>query len=271
MTATSDPRPDSAAELRALCERLATEAGDAALTHRGDDRPATSTKSSVTDLVTEHDLTAERSIRATLEAERPDDAVLGEEAGTREGTTRYRWSIDPIDGTTNFFYGLPMWGTSVAVALDDSTVAGAVRLPALGRTYSAHVGGGATCNGRPIAVSTTERIDSTLVATGFGYSADLRVSQAAIVTRLIGRVRDIRRTGSAAVDLCLVAEGSVDAYFEEHLNDWDVSAGLLIAAEAGARISDLDGGPVHPGSVVAATPGVHHALLEVLADARRSD
>lgn len=267
---SAGPSP-SATELRTLCERLAETAGAIALEGRGHRVPEAGTKSSGTDMVTEFDLAAERSIRETLGRERPGDGILGEEEGSSPGSTGYRWAIDPIDGTTNFFYGLPMWGTSVAVALDDSTVAGAVRLPALGRTYSAHVGGGATCNGRPIAVSTTERIDSTLVATGFGYSADLRVSQAAIVTRLIGRVRDIRRTGSAAVDLCLVAEGSVDAYFEEHLNDWDVAAGLLIAAEAGARISDLDGGPVHPGSVVAATPGVHRALLEVLADARRSD
>jgi len=266
-----DTTPVPASELRALCERLATEAGDAALAHRGLDRPRASTKSSITDLVTDHDLTAERSIRAALEKERPGDSVLGEEAGAREGTTEYRWSIDPIDGTTNFFYGLPMWGTSIAVSHRGLTVAGAVRLPALGRTYSAHLGGGATRDGKAIRVSDTDDLASTLVATGFGYAGDLRTRQASVVSRLIGEIRDIRRSGSAAVDLCLVADGSVDAYYEEHLNDWDVAAGLLIASEAGARTSDFDGGPVHPGAVLVATPRVHGALQALLARARPSD
>jgi myo-inositol-1(or 4)-monophosphatase len=260
--------PPSAHELRILCERLAREAGSVALKGRGDRTPAAATKSSRTDMVTEHDLAAERSIRATLERERPGDAVVGEEEGSSPGNSGYRWSIDPIDGTTNFAYGLPLWATSVAVALNGTTIAGAVVLPALDRVYSAHLGGGATRDDRPISVSSVDQINLALVGTGFGYSAELRSRQARTVARLIGEVRDIRRTGSAAVDLCLLSDGSLDVYYEEHLNEWDVAAGLLIAAEAGATVSDLAGAPAHPGSVLACSPGVHDRMLDLLVRAR---
>ena len=258
----------AAAELRALCEQLAETAGAIALEGRGHLAPSASTKSSHTDMVTKHDLAAERSIRDALAQTRPGDAILGEEEGSSPGSTGYRWAIDPIDGTTNFAYGLPLWATSVAVSYEGATIAGAVRLPALGRTYSAHREGGATVDGRPISISPTTDIPLALVGTGFGYDADRRRAQARTVARLIGEVRDIRRTGSAAVDLCLVAEGSLDVYYEEHLNEWDVAAGLLIASEAGATVSDLGGAKVHPGSVLVASPGVHTAMLELLRRSR---
>lgn len=264
---SAGPSP-SATELRTLCERLAETAGAIALEGRGHRVPEAGTKSSGTDMVTEFDLAAERSIRETLGRERPGDGILGEEEGSSPGSTGYRWAIDAIDGTTNFAYGLPLWATSVAVAREDTTIAGAVRLPALGRTYSAHLGGGATLDGRSISVSSAHEIELTLVGTGFGYDSDLRRRQARTVAALIGEVRDIRRTGSAAVDLCLVADGSLDAYYEEQLNEWDVAAGLLIAREAGATVSDLSGGPVHPGSVLVASPGIHDAMLELLGRSR---
>jgi myo-inositol-1(or 4)-monophosphatase len=251
-----------------LACRLATEAG--ALAARGR-RAATTTglttvtKSSATDLVTAHDRAAEQLIVDGLRAQRPDDAIVGEEGTAVDGTSGHEWFVDPIDGTTNFVYGLPSWSTSVAVARDGEMVAGAVYVPVTDELFAARVGHGATLDGQPIRCSERDDLALALVATGFAYAPSTRIVQAERVARLIGSIRDVRRLGSAAIDLCHVACGRVDAYYEEHLNAWDAAAGELIAREAGAVTSDFAGGRAHPSNIVAACPRLHASLLGLLA------
>ena len=260
--------PASAAdptELRELAVELARAGGDLALTGRRARRVAiAATKSSRTDLVTEFDRAAERLIVDELTRRRPSDAVVGEEGAATTGGSGYEWFIDPIDGTTNFVYGLPSWSTSIGVTLDGVPVAGAVYVPVSGEMYAAHRGGGATLDGDPIRCSDCPDLALALVATGFSYDASIRGHQAQRLAGIIGEFRDVRRLGSAAIDLCHVAAGRVDVYFEEHLNAWDAAAGLLIAEEAGCVTSDLSGGPARPAELVAASPGVHQAFLEAV-------
>jgi myo-inositol-1(or 4)-monophosphatase len=271
MSEPTMPEPTDPTELRLLCERLATEAG--AIARAG--RVAISatggfdgtTKSSPTDLVTEYDRAAEAHIVGELRRLRPDDAIVGEEGTADVGTSGYAWFVDPIDGTTNFVYDQPSWSCSVAVARDGVTVAGAVAVPPLGELFSAAEGRGASRNGAPIRVSGAEDLSLALVGTGFSYDPAIRHDQAVVVAGLIDRVRDIRRLGSAAVDLCMVACGRLDVYYERHLNAWDAAAGELIAREAGAVTSDFRGGPARPAELVATTPGLHRAVLTLLADA----
>ena len=251
-----------------LATALARQGGEVALAGR---RAATdlaalggSTKSTSTDLVTEYDRAAERTIVEALRRLRPGDAIVGEEGTADEGDTGYAWFIDPIDGTTSFVYDQPTWSCSVGVAHHGTMVAGAVFLPVLDELFSAVAGGGATCNDRPITVSGTDHLSLALIATGFSYRAEGRRRQAAQLAEMIGEIRDIRRTGSAAVDLCFVAAGRVDAYFETGLNAWDCAAGELIARQAGAITSDFGGGAARPEQMLAATPGVHAALVELL-------
>lgn len=253
--------------LRRIAIELAHDAGQRALAGRESARGTplnTTTKSSVTDLVTEHDQAAEDFIRQRLVQMRPDDGVIGEEGtslGSRSGVT---WIIDPIDGTTNFVYGGVAWGPSVAAALDGEVIAGAVHIPATGETFHAGRGYGAAVNDHPIEVNPVTTLAQALVATGFGYDSMLRAKQGSRIAQLLPEIRDIRRSGSAAYDLCSVACGRVDAYVEDHLNSWDVAAGLLIATEAGAITSAIDGGPVTPASVLVAAPGIHADLVEKL-------
>jgi myo-inositol-1(or 4)-monophosphatase len=253
-------------ELRELAERLAREAGAIALDGRraagrsfGGD-----TKSTSTDLVTEFDRAAEAHIVGELRRLRPDDAIVGEEGTADDGTSGFAWHVDPIDGTTNYVYDHSAWSCSVAVAHDDEMLAGAVAVPPIDELFSAHLDGGATRNGVAIHVSDRTDVALALVGTGFGYDADMRREQAAVVANLIGDVRDIRRLGSAAYDLCMVACGRLDVYYERHLNSWDAAAGELIAREAGAVTSDSAGGVARPDDTVAAAPHVHAAFLAVL-------
>jgi myo-inositol-1(or 4)-monophosphatase len=222
------------------------------------------TKSSVTDLVTEYDRAVEAYIVDELRRLHPDDAILGEEGTADGGTSGSTWVIDPIDGTTNFVYDQPSWSCSVAVERDGVTVAGAVYLPALDELYSAAIGSGATRNGASIRVSDCSDLGLALAGTGFSYDPDRRRDQATVVAGLIADVRDIRRLGSAAVDLCMVACGRLDLYFERHLNAWDIAAGLLVAREAGATASDYRGGPASPTELLVAGPGVHRLAAELL-------
>ncbi len=260
-----------ARELRSFAEQLATDAGRVALAARRQGAVDGDTKSSDTDLVTAFDRAAERSIVDAIRARWPDDAIIGEEGAAFSGTSGRSWYVDPIDGTTNFVYDQPAWSCSVAVGDGAGMIAGAVYVPPLDELYSAHAGGGATCNARPIHTSDLDDVSTALVGTGFGYDRSVRRDQARIVTRLIGEVRDIRRLGSAAFDLCCVAAGRLDAYFERHLNSWDAAAGELIAREAGAVSSDGAGRTAQPDDMVVAAPGVHAAFLAVLADARCRD
>ena len=262
--------------LRGLAERLASEA--AALLATALDRPreTVETKSSGTDMVTEMDRRSEELLVAGIRAARPDDAIVGEEGTSVPGTSALRWVIDPLDGTTNYLYRLPGFGVSVAVERveDDgtaTTLAGAVADVVHRALYSAAVGGGATCNGAPVTVSTESRLDRALVATGFSYSPDRRARQADVLRRVLPEVRDVRRFGAAAVDLCLVAAGRIDGFWERGLQPWDLAAGCLIAAEAGATVGDLDGGPPSGEMTFAAAPGVATALRDLLGAAGSRD
>ena len=245
--------------------RLATEAAREAATFvraavRADEH-ITSSKSSKTDLVTETDRATERLIVERLLRERPEDGILGEEGGGSPGTSGVTWVIDPIDGTTNFVYGLPGFNTSIAASLDGEVVAGVVVDPLRDELFSATLGGGAACNDEPIACRPLADLSHTLIATGFSYLPERRVAQADVVHGLIGEVRDIRRLGAAALDLCYVAAGRVDGYFESGLQPWDLAAGGLIAREAGARVEGLRGAPAGNAMTVAAGPGIFDQLV----------
>jgi myo-inositol-1(or 4)-monophosphatase len=200
------------------------------------------TKTSDVDVVTEADHASETLIRGLISERRPDDGFLGEEGSDRTGSTGIRWVIDPIDGTVNFLYGIPQYAVSIAAERDGVVVAGVVLNVATGTEYVAHAGpdGGrdgsvATRDGEPLGVRGPAPLAQRLVATGFSYDAGLRELQARALVRMLPQVRDIRRLGSCALDLCHVAEGSVDAYVEEGVNLWDHAAGGLIARAAGAR------------------------------------
>jgi len=250
---------DDLDELLRLTAELAVAGGDRAATGRRTGL-GVSTKSTVTDLVTVHDRAAEDVIVAGITAARPDDAIVGEEGTDRPGTSGRSWYLDPIDGTTNFVYDIPTWATSVAVGDTDGMLAGAVYVPAMGELFAAARGQGATLGGVPIRCSATTDLALALVATGFGYTPERRVRQAAIVAELVGVIRDVRRLGAASLDLCYVAAGRFDAYFEEHLNIWDMAAGELIAREAGCRTGDYGGGAPTPAQLVAATPELYGPL-----------
>ena len=257
---------DQRRELRELAERLAREAGAIAFDGRraADASFDGDTKSTSTDLVTEFDRAAEAHIVGELRRLRPDDAIVGEEGTADDGTSGFAWHIDPIDGTTNYVYDQHAWCCSVAVAHGDEMIAGAVAVPPLDELFSAHLGGGATLDGTAIVASDRSDAALALVGTGFAYDAEVRRTQAAVVANLIGSVRDIRRLGSAAYDLCMVACGRLDVYYERHLNSWDAAAGELIAREAGAVTSDTDGGVARWADTVAAAPRVHTEFLAVL-------
>ena len=251
-------------QLLELAERVARQAGDLLVEGRDGLRVDVGTKTSGTDMVTEMDRASEALIVEGILAERPDDAILGEETGGREGTSGVRWVIDPLDGTTNYMYRHPVWAVSVAAEVDGRVEVGVVASPGLHETFTAARGEGAWLNGDPIAVSEADDLASALVGTGFAYLASRREAQAHVLPHLLPAVRDIRRYGVAALDLCWVACGRLDGYFEAGGQPWDVAAGLLIAGEAGARASGLDGGPVSPESVMVASPGVADALFELL-------
>lgn len=216
------------------------------------------TKTSAVDVVTEADRAVEALVRERITAARPDDAILGEEGDDLPGTSGVRWVVDPIDGTVNYLYGLPDCAVSIAAEVDGEVVAGAVVGILSDVEYAAALGHGATRDGAPIGVRPTPPLAERLVLTGFGYQRVVREHQAACVARLLPEVRDIRRMGSCALDLCHVAEGSADAYVEAGPQPWDWSAGGLVLHEAGGRFELLDGTMTLPGfprrNVVVGTP-----------------
>ncbi len=241
------------AALRTMCEQLALDAGRHALAGRRSlgpgARAAHDTKSSDVDPVTEFDRSTEALVVDRLRTERPDDAIVGEEGSNFAGTTGLEWHIDPIDGTVNFVYDLPAWCSSIAVLADGAPIAAAVFAPVVDELYSAGVGLGTTCNGETVTVSGHDDLATGLVTTGFSYHVgEHRAAQAQRIARVLPHVRDIRRSGSAALDLCYVASGRVDAYFEEFLNSWDLAAGVLLVAEAGGAVTSFDGTPCTPES-----------------------
>ena len=259
-------RPDTT-ELLRLAEKVAADAGRLLLAGAADLRVDVSTKTSGTDMVSEMDRASEALIVEGILAERPDDAILGEEGASRPGTSGVRWVVDPLDGTTNYLYRHPTWAVSVGVEVGGRVEAGVVAAPGLDEVFTAARSKGAWLNGAPITVSGGDDLATALVGTGFGYQASRRARQAAVLPHLLPVVRDIRRNGVASLDLCWVACGRLEAYVEYGGQPWDVAAGLLVATEAGAAASGLDGGPPAPDSVMVATPGVAAALLELLVKA----
>jgi myo-inositol-1(or 4)-monophosphatase len=276
-----------AALARTLCdvaEAVAREAGALIRDGRPDRVAVAATKSSPQDVVTAMDLASERLLRRRLAELRPHDAVLGEEGGFEPGASGVTWVVDPIDGTVNYLYGLPYHAVSVAAVVgpDDerpspstwTVLAGCVHAPALDRTYTAALGAGAWRDGHALRREVwPDRLASSLVGTGFGYTERRRRAQGRVLAELIGSVRDIRRLGAAALDLCAVADGSLDLYFERGLNPWDQAAGGLVATEAGATLRGLRGAPPDEAMVVAGPPDLIGLLTDVLErlDADRDD
>ncbi|WP_062378185.1 inositol monophosphatase family protein [Demequina pelophila] len=227
------------------------------------------TKTSDVDIVTQMDVAAETLVRERLAALRPDDGILGEEGDDVVGTSGITWVVDPIDGTVNYLYGIPHYSVSIAAVSGSpdprewTIEAGAVATGA-GDLWSAARGRGAWRNGERIARDGGPELGGTLVATGFGYVAERRAAQARVLAALLPRVRDVRRLGSASVDLCHVAAGLVDAYYENGLKPWDFAAGALIATEAGVRVAGLDGGPADGTMLVAAAADRWDAVRDAL-------
>lgn len=278
-----------------LCEtavRVASEAAElvTAVRERVLAEGSVGTKSSETDVVTAADHAAERLVRDRLEQLRPGETVLGEEGSAEAGaahdsdrsgggTGRLRWVVDPIDGTVNYLYGFPWYAVSIAAELDGRAVAGAVVEPVSGRVWSAAEGRGAYLDGRRLRASPAERLDLALIGTGFAYSLPRRTAQAEVVGRLLGQVRDLRRSGAASLDLCAVAAGWIDGYYEVGLKRWDWAAGALIASEAGAEVrlpncaaavrDAADG--LGDEAVCGAAPGIAEQLREALVRAGAAD
>ena len=257
-------------ELRSIAEQLARAAGDMALAGRKSGDVTATTKSSPTDMVTQYDKASEDMITAGLRELRPDDGIVGEEGASRDGTSGITWHIDPIDGTSNFYFDIPMWAVSIGVVDEHGPIAGAVYAPALGDMFTAARGEGATLNGNRISVRENTILSDALVCTGFSYHVSQREAHARRVATMVGQIRDIRRFGAAAIDLCFVACGRLDAYFEEHLNSWDLIAGQVIATEAGAIVTNFSGDTVTPQQVLATQPGVQKALIRLIADSKKA-
>jgi myo-inositol-1(or 4)-monophosphatase len=229
------------------------------------------TKSTLTDMVTEIDRASEHLIVGRLLEARPGDGVLAEEGSSVPSESGVRWVIDPLDGTTNYLYGHPGFAVSIAAEIDGRSAVAVVHDPLHGDVFTAVAGRGAHRNGDPIVVGDPVDLPAALVATGFSYADTRRAAQARVLTDVLPRIRDIRRVGAASVDLCWVACGRVDAFYERGLAPWDHAAGALVAAEAGATVADLDGGPPSAAFVLAARPGLFEPLREVLITAGAGD
>lgn len=256
--------------LLALCEHAARRAGVVTVADRPRDLAVASTKSSPTDVVTEMDRRTETLLREILSAARPQDGLLGEEQGHETGSSGLTWVFDPIDGTVNYLYDIGVYAVSVAVVEGDPAVegawrpvAGCVHNPVTGATWTAGRGLGAFLDGRRLTMGEPPALDQALTGTGFGYFTGRRRTQARVVADLLPRVRDIRRIGCAAIDLCMVATGRLDVYFERGLHAWDMAAALLVVEEAGGVVRGIGGKPPAEAMVVAGA----RPLVDVLAAA----
>ncbi len=218
------------------------------------------TKSSVTDLVSEADIEAERAIRALLAERRPDDAIVGEEGDDRPGTSGLRWIVDPLDGTTNYLFGVPQWSVSIACEGNAAVVLD----PVLDELFAVRAGEAPALNGAPLHPRTGGDLATALVATGFAYEAGARAAQGRVVARLLPQVRDVRRMGSAALDLAWTAAGRYDAYYEHGVKLWDVAAGRMLCAAAGLEVRELPGGRGRPPGILAAAPALADELAAIV-------
>ncbi|MEV6346153.1 inositol monophosphatase family protein [Actinoplanes sp. NPDC051851] len=260
------PAPD---ELLSIAIRVAREAAATAHRMRSEAIGDVQTKSTDTDVVTAADKAVERQVIEALQAGRPGDTVLGEEYGGGAAPVEpgaVRWILDPIDGTVNYLYGVPHYAVSLAAEVDGVVVAGVVRNIVTGDEWTATRGGGAWRDGRRLTGSSETELGQTLVGTGFGYDSRRRDHQTAVLHRMITRIRDIRRLGSASLDLCFTAEGILDAFFEKGLNHWDHAAGGLIAAEAGLLVTGLAGREPGVDMVLVAPPALHGPLHDLLVE-----
>ena len=246
-------------QLVSLAEEVARSTG-ALLMQRPDSFTFTE-KSSAVDFATQMDQQAESLIVKSLLAARPDDGIIAEEGAAQPSKSGITWVIDPLDGTVNYLYGLPGWNISIAAKNQEGVIAGVVFAPTINTLWKATKGGGAYLNNKPIKCNDPVNLNLALIATGFSYDLELRKEQGARIQKLIPQIRDLRRNGAAAVDLCYVAMGAVDAYFESSLKEWDFAAGGLIATEAGALISGRTGGAPDGDMVVCAGPSLHAQLL----------
>ena len=266
--AADAPVAQTPAALRDLAVDIAHEAGRLlrgfAVDRAGGADLQIGAKSSLTDPVSEADRASERLIAERLAVARPYDGMLGEEdQAAREGSSGLTWVVDPLDGTVNFLYGLPMWAVSIAVVDSVGSVAGAVYDPSRDEVFHAARGLGAHVDDRPIRCTGVDELGQTLVATGFAYDPDVRADQGRFAAQLLGVVRDLRRGGSAALDLCWVGAGRLDAYIEYGLQPWDWAAGRLIVDEAGGVVSEHQatfGGRSHTG-VCAGGRAAHDRLV----------
>jgi len=240
------------AELLELAKRVAREAGE--LLQKRPDAFEISTKSSAIDVVTQMDSQSESHIVSEILKARPNDGIIGEEGSERTSKSGITWVIDPLDGTVNYLYGLPGWNVSIAAKDSKGVIVGVVEAPTINSIWSASRGGGAFLNGQAIACNEGVELNRALIATGFTYDVDARLDQLAQLSELLTRIRDIRRNGAAAVDLCHVAMGALDGYFENGLKEWDLAAGGLIATEAGAKVTTV------AGTTIAAAPALHATL-----------
>lgn len=250
-------------ELRDLAVRVARDTAQMVHGRLGDTH-SVDTKSSINDLVTDVDRAAEAMIVSMILGARPQDSLVGEEGTGVSGSTDVEWIIDPIDGTTSFWYGLPGFSVSIAARVAGELAVGCVVAPAIGNEYAAATGHGATLNGRAVRCRTTTSLAQSLLATGFSPDHDRRARQARQLAELLPRVRDIRRMGSAALDLCLVAAGQAEGYFEVGLNEWDYAAGAVIAAQAGATTVVEPDDATGRAFIVAAAPGIADDLVALL-------
>lgn len=243
-----------------LAASLAREAGALLLDRFGEKARDVDVKTSATDLVSAADRDAEAVIQAGLRAARPDDGLLAEEGGRQDATSGRRWIVDPLDGTTNFLYGIPQWAVSIALEGEVGVIYDACR----DELFAAVRGQGASLNGSPLRMPARADLSTALLATGFGYDAEQRDKQGAVAGRVLPRVRDIRRAGAAALDLAWLAAGRLDAYYERGLQAWDWAAARIVVEEAGGAVADLE---PEPHGLAAAHPELMPHLLDLLAEA----
>jgi myo-inositol-1(or 4)-monophosphatase len=250
-----------------LAIEAAREAGALLLELQRSPAAGVRAKSTATDLVSEADERAERAIVTAIRKRRPDDAIVAEEGSGVTGSSDVSWYVDPLDGTINYLYGIPHWSVSICCADRAGSLAAAVFDPGRGELFTASRGGGARLGNRRLEVTDKRELASALVATGFGYDAAQRVTQARILEKVLGEVRDIRRFGSAALDLCWTAAARYDAYFESVENPWDWMGGAMVVREAGGRVTEL--APANPAfpHIVASGEGIHEELVALLARA----